>query len=122
MKYIKQFMIIIMITFIGECMNRLIPLPIPASIYGMVILYVCLLTNIIHLTSVKETGKLLVEIMPLMFIPAGVGLLESWDVLRPVCIPFIAITAVSTVAVMAVSGRLTQHVIRRSGKKVDKDE
>ena len=52
-----------------------------------------------------------------MFIPAAVGLLESWPVLKPMCGPIVAITALSTVTVMAAAGLSTQHVIRRAQKK-----
>lgn len=73
-KYLKQFLIILGITFIGEILKMFLPMPIPASIYGMVIMFVGLMTGIIKYESVKETGKFLIEIMPIMFIPAGVGL------------------------------------------------
>ena len=82
MKYIVQFEIIIAISLIGELLNRIIPLPIPASIYGMVILFTALCTGLIKLSAVKETGKFLIYIMPMMFIPATVGLLESWSVMQ----------------------------------------
>lgn len=112
MKYIKQFLIILLISFIGEGLNYVIPAPVPASIYGMIILFVCLCTGIVRLEAVKDTGRFLIEIMPLMFIPAGVGLMESWGVLKPLLLPVLIITAVSLVAVMAVSGRLSQRVIK----------
>lgn len=115
MKYIKQFLIILLISFIGEGLNYLIPAPIPASIYGMVILFVCLCTKIIKLDDVKDTGLFLIEIMPLMFIPAGVGLVKSWGVLKPLLIPVLVITVVSLVAVMGISGRVSQSIIK--GKK-----
>lgn len=115
MKYIKQFLIILLISFIGEGLNYLIPAPIPASIYGMVILFVCLCTKIIKLDDVKDTGLFLIEIMPLMFIPAGVGLMKSWGVLKPLLIPVLVITVVSLVAVMGISGRVSQSIIK--GKK-----
>lgn len=112
MKYIRQFMIILMISFIGEVLKYLIPLPIPASIYGLVLLFIALETGILRLSSVRDTAKFLIEIMPLMFIPAGVGLLDSWGVLEPVLIPVSIITVVSTILVMAAAGRVTQYVIR----------
>lgn len=115
MKYIKQFLIILLISFIGEGLNYLIPAPIPASIYGMVILFVCLCTKIIKLDDVKDTGLFLIEIMPLMFIPAGVGLMKSWSVLKSLLIPVLVITVVSLVAVMGISGRVSQSIIK--GKK-----
>ena len=115
MKYVKQFLIILLISFIGEGLNYVIPAPIPASIYGMVILFVCLCTKIIKLDDVKDTGMFLIEIMPLMFIPAGVGLMKSWGVLKPLIIPVLVITVVSLIAVMGVSGIVSQSIIK--GKK-----
>ena len=117
MKYIRQFIIIILISFVGEVLNYLLPLPIPASIYGLVLMLLGLASGIIPLAAVRDTAHFLVEIMPLMFIPAAVGLLESWPVLKPMCGPIVAITVLSTVTVMAVAGLSTQHVIRRARKK-----
>ena len=117
MKYIKQFTIILVVSFIGELLNYLIPLPVPASIYGLVIMLICLLTGVIPLHAVRDTGRFLVEVMPLMFIPGAVGLLESWGVLRPIWAPVLAITVVTTVAVMAATGRITQGIVRVGQKK-----
>lgn len=117
MKYLKQFVIILIITLIGEILKYLIPLPIPASIYGMVILFVCLMTGLIKLDSVKETGKFMIEIMPIMFIPAGVGLITSWDVLKEILIPVCIITFVTVITVMVATGRVSQRIIRKGQKK-----
>ena len=116
MKYVKQFVIIIAISFIGEFLKYLLPLPVPASIYGMVLMFVALLTGILKLDDVKDTAKFLIEIMPLMFIPAGVGLMVSWDTLRPLLIPIIIITVVTIITVMAVSGHTAQLVLRKKEK------
>lgn len=117
MKYIRQFVIILTISFLGEVLKYLLPLPIPASIYGLVLMLTALCTGMIKLADVKETAKFLVEIMPLMFIPAAVGLTQSWDMIRPSLLPLIVITLVSTVAVMAVSGKVTQQVLRNKAKQ-----
>ena len=95
----------------------LLPLPVPASIYGMVILFVCLLSGIIKLDSVRETGKFLIEIMPVMFIPAGVGLITSWNVLKPLLIPVSIITCLTIVTVMIVSGHVAQIIIKKGKNK-----
>lgn len=122
LKYVKQFLIILLISFIGEGLNFLIPAPIPASIYAMVILFVCLCTKIIKLEAVKDAGMFLIEIMPLMFIPAGVGLMKSWGVLKPLIIPVAVITVISLIAVMAVSGRVSQRIIKAQEKKNSESE
>ena len=112
MKWIKQFGIILAVSFIGELLGNWIPLPIPASIYGIILLFLCLKLHLIPFDDVHETGDFLIEIMPLMFIPAAVGLTESWDKISPIFWKLIIVTAVSTVLVMAISGRVTQFVIR----------
>lgn len=116
MKYIKQFGIILLISFIGEILNYLIPLPIPASIYGLGIMFIALQTKLIPLKAVKETGKFLIEIMPLMFIPSAVGLIVSWNVLKPMLMPVIVITVVSTVLVMISAGKAAQGIIGKERK------
>ena len=113
MKYVKQFLIILGISLIGEVMKYVLPLPIPASIYGMAILFVCLMAGIVKLDDVRETGKFLIEIMPMMFIPAGVGLMDSWETLQPVFFPVCMITVIAIFTVMLATGRLSQWMIRR---------
>ena len=101
-------------------MKYFIPLSVPGSIYGLILMFVLLLTGVLKVEHVKETGEFLIEIMPLMFIPAGVGLLTAWGILKPVCVPIILITVITTVVVMIVTGRVTQAVIRMDRKKGQK--
>ncbi len=122
MKYLKQFFIILAISFIGEILKYIVPLPIPASIYGMVIMFICLQTKIIKLDDVKCVGKFLIEIMPVMFIPAGVGLMSSWGTLKPVLVPVSVITVVVIITVMLASGWVSQLIIRRDRKKETENE
>lgn len=117
MKFLRQFAIILFVSFLGEILHLLIPLPIPASVYGLVLMLLALCTGILKLNQVKETADFLIEIMPVMFIPAAVGLLDSWTALQPVWIPVILITILTTVIVMAVTGRITQFMIRKMEKK-----
>ena len=117
MKYIRQFVIILFISFIGEALKYVLQLPIPASIYGIVLMFVLLETKVLKVEAVQDAGKFLIEIMPMMFIPAGVGLLNAWDTLKPVLIPIIVILFVSTIVVMGVSGKVTQTMIEAEERK-----
>lgn len=122
MKYLKQFLLILAISFLGELFKYILPFPIPASIYGMGIMFAGLMTGVIKLSQVHETGTFLIEIMPVMFIPAGVGLMTSWGVLKPVLLPVCIITVVTIITVMAATGLLSQRIIRHKPKNIsDKD-
>ena len=116
MKHVQQFSIILLISVIGELLKTFLPLPVPASVYGLIIMLVALLTGILKLDQVKGAADFLVEIMPVMFIPAGAGLVESWSALKPICVQVGVIMFVSTIVVMVISGRVTQFVIRRNRK------
>ena len=117
MKFIRQFLIIILISFAGELLHAILPLPVPASIYGLLILLAGLQTKVIPLKAVDEAGGFLIEIMPMLFIPAGVGLMVSWGALKPVILPISIIIVVTTILVMGVSGRIAQFILKREDKK-----
>ena len=112
MKYLKQFAIILIVSFLGE-LHLAIPLPIPASVYGLILMLLALCLGILRLEQVKEAADFLIEIMPVMFIPAAVGLLDSWSALKPIFVPVVLITILTTVIVMGVTGQVTQRMIRR---------
>lgn len=116
MKYLRQFFIILAFSFAGEVLHALIPMQVPASIYGLVLLFIALLAGWLKLPQIRETANLLITVMPLMFIPAGVGLLESWGELRTILLPVCVIVVVSTILVMGISGMVTQAMIRKSPK------
>ena len=113
MKYFGQFGIIMLVTCIGEGIKYFLDFPIPASVYGLCLMMFCLMTKIVKLEAVEDAAVFLIEIMPVMFIPAGVGLLASFDELKDMLVPVLVITPVSTVVVMAVSGKITQALIER---------
>jgi len=112
-KYIKQFAIIIFISYIGELLNYFIGLKIPANIYGIIIMFFCLKFKIISIDTIKETGQFLINIMPILFIPAGVGLINSWNVIRSSVFSYLLVIIISTTSVMIVSGIVTQLILTR---------
>ena len=117
MKFLRQFMIILLLSFLGEVLKMFIPLPIPASVYGLVLMLVCLMTGVLKTSQVKDAAFFLIEIMPVMFIPAAAGLIDSWGILQPVIISLGIITVVTTVFVMVVTGLVTQGIIRKGKSK-----
>lgn len=117
MKFLRQFMIILLLSFLGEVLKMFIPLPIPASVYGLVLMLVCLMTGVLKTSQVKDAAFFLIEIMPVMFIPAAVGLIDSWKVLQPLLLPILVITVVITVFVMVVTGKVAQMIAQKRGIK-----
>ena len=121
MKYIKQFTIILFVSLLGEVLNYLLPLPIPASIYGIVLMFAALLTGVIPLDAVRETGKFLIAIMPIMFVAPAVSLMDSWDVFAASAVKYVALVIISTILAMGITGGVTQLMLR-AGKGSGKAE
>ena len=103
--------IIMGVSFAGDLLGAVLPLPVPGSIYALVIMLLLLLTRAVKLEKVRAAGDFLISLMPLMFISPSVGLMT--DILAPLLI----ICLVSTLVVMAVTGRVSQAIIRRGSAK-----
>lgn len=114
MKFIRQLAIIMSISFIAELMEFLIPIPVAASIYGLVLMLIGLMTGIVPLHKVEKAADFLVEIMPILFIPPTVSIMASAEELKQMLVPLCVISVVSTILVMGVTGRVSQYIIRRS--------
>ena len=124
MKYIYQFLIILSVTFAGEILHYFLPIPVPASIYGLLIMLLLLSAHVVKLCHIEKTSDFLTEIMPLMFIPGGVGLVTAWSDLKSIILPVSVITVLVTVIVMAVTGKTTELIMwfdKRKGKVHERD-
>ena len=113
MKYLKQFCLILAVSFAGEILHDMLPFPIPAGIYGIFLLFSLLQLKIIAVADIRETSSFLITIMPVMFIPPAVGLIGSWHLVRASWLAYVIMAVASTIVVMAVSGLVTQFIIHR---------
>ena len=117
MKYMMQIGIIATISFIAELLHFFLPFPIPASVYGMVILFVLLCLKVIKLPQVEDVADWMLSIMPIFFIAPSVGLINSFDSIKGQVIPLVFICFVSTVVVTALTGLVAQGIIRLQKKR-----
>jgi len=117
MKMIKQLSIIIAVSFVAEVMEYLIPLPVAASVYGLVLMLIGLITKIIPLSKVEDAADFLVEIMPVLFVPPTVSIMTSVEAMKQMLVPLCVISVISTILIMVVTGRVSQGIIRRKGGK-----
>ena len=117
MKYIGQLTIILGATFLGELLYALLPLPVPAGIYGLLLLVLALAFRLIRLEQVEETGDFLVQIMPVTFIPAAAGLIPAWPLLWEFLLPIVTVILVTTLLTFGVTGKVTEYILNREEKK-----
>ena len=111
MKYLKQLLIILAFTLAGELLAAVIPFPI----YGIVLMLTALLTGMLKPEQVKESSAFLISVMPLLFVPPAVRILEYWGVVGPNLAAIVVISVSTTFLVFAVSGLVTQYVMKKRG-------
>ena len=111
MAYLKQIAWILLFSFLGEVCRHLIPLPIPASIYGMVLLFAALSLGVVKLEQVQDGGGFLTSILPVLFVAPMVSLLDCWEQLRENLLPLVAIVIITTVTTFAVAGLVTKWML-----------
>lgn len=113
MELVFQFCRILAVCFLGEALAAVLPLPVPASVYGLLLMLAALKLGIFRLEQVKRAGSFLVGILPLLFVPAAAGVMELWEELGAVLLPCLIAVVPVTALVMGVSGHVTQWVRRR---------
>ena len=119
MRYLRQFLWIIGFTLVGEALHALLPLPVPAAVWGLVLLFIALESGKLKLSSVEDCGQFMLGIMPVLFIAPAVGLMDSWPVTRYLRV---AIIVLSTVVVFGVSGVVTQGILDFVSARADDEE
>ncbi len=115
MKFLQQAVIIAAITFAAEIIKYLVPLPVPASIYGLILLFTLLKSGLLKLGQIEDVGGLLLELMPLL--PASVSFLTVLDTIQGMLLPVLIMGLAGTTVVMIVTGTVSQGIIRRGGKE-----
>lgn len=113
MKYLPQFLIILGFTLLGEALQRLIPLPIPASVYGLALLFLALCLKIVKVQQVKDVGGFLTSLLPLLFVSPTVGIVDCWGLIQSQLLSILLLLVASTAVTFGISGLVTQAL----GKK-----
>ena len=120
MKLLHQILLIFLFSFLGELLRSLIPLPIPASIYGMILLFLALYTGILKLQAVKAAGGFLTSFFPVLFVAPVVSLIDCWDDIKTQIVPIVIVLIGSSLLCFFVSGKVTQWLMNRR-KEVQHD-
>ena len=110
-----QFLYILLFSGLGELLEALIPLPIPAAIYGIVLLLIALCTGLLKPEKIKQTADFLIGIMPLLFVAPAANILQYWGVIAPDLVPIVVIVVASTFVVFAVAGLVTKLLLQKGG-------
>lgn len=124
MKIIRQIGIIFTVCWLSILVEKALPFSFPASVIGMILLFICLLTGILKIEHIQEKADFLLENMAFFFVPAGVSIINYFDVLKSAWLQLVIVCIISTVVTFAVTAwsvkltvRLLSRLRERSGRK-----
>ena len=119
MKLLRQLSLILAIWAVGEYISSFLSniIIIPGSIIGMVILFVLLKSKIIKVESIEELGNFFLDNMAIFFVPAGVSLINSLDLIGSNIIVLAATIIISTTLVMVITAIVVEKMIEIKSKK-----
>ena len=116
MRFVKQFCVILFFSFMGELLHQWLPLPVPAAVYGIVLLFGALQSGLLPLAAVQQTGAFLTDLMPVLFVGPAVGLLESWPLVASRLLPLLVLVLGSTVFTFGAGGIMTRRLLQTNKK------
>lgn len=112
MKILLQIGVVFLICLLSEALSLILPFPFPGSVIAMIALFLLLLSGLLKVDHIRQKADFLLKNMAFFFIPAGVGILEYFDVLKDCLLPFLVICAVSTVLTFAATAGTVALVMR----------
>ena len=116
MKIIRQIGIIFTVCWLSILVEKILPFAFPASVIGMILLFICLLTGVLKIEHIQEKADFLLENMAFFFVPAGVSIINYFDVLKSTWIQLVVICVISTVVTFAVTAWSVKLTVRLLGR------
>lgn len=121
MDLIFEFARIMAFCGLGELCYVILPFPVPASVYGLLLLLAALILGLVRLEQVRRAALFLTGIFPLLFVPAAAGVMDLKEELLAMLVPAVIAVIGVTILVMVVGGRVTQAIARRGEEKNQDD-
>ncbi|MDD3164548.1 MAG: CidA/LrgA family protein [Oscillospiraceae bacterium] len=123
LRYAQQFSVILTISMLGEILHAVLPLPVPTSIYGMLLMLLALCTHVVRMEWIKDASDFLLKIMPVMFLPSAARFAAFWPQIQALLVPLTVISVGVTLVTFAATGWTAQLMIwmdrKGKGRKSD---
>lgn len=117
MKILTQLFWILFFLALGNVISYLVGGFLPGSVVGMILLFLALKFRILSSDKVDKAARILTQNMGLFFVPAGVGLLTQWDLIKVFWLPISVSMVLSTLIVLAVVAYMQSRFEKRKARR-----
>jgi holin-like protein len=111
--FIRGFLIILLFLSFGKLISAYLPIPFPASIIGLILLFIALSTSLVKVEWITMSGNFILKYMALLFIPIGVGLLNYFDLIVSHWLVIVFSLLFTTLFIMFVVGHFYQYLCKK---------
>ncbi|MBC9874073.1 antiholin-like murein hydrolase modulator LrgA [Macrococcoides bohemicum] len=115
--FFHQAIVISVILLISKIIESFIPIPMPASVIGLVLLFICLSTGIVKLGQVERVGTALTDNIGLLFVPAGISVVKSLGLISEHPFLIIGLIFISTLLLLLCTGFFSQMIVMTTERK-----
>ncbi|MFD8018253.1 antiholin-like murein hydrolase modulator LrgA [Staphylococcus warneri] len=112
--FFQQALTLAVILFISKIIEAVMPIPMPASVIGLVLLFIALCTGIVKLEQVESVGTALTNNISFLFVPAGISVINSLPILSKSPILIILLIIISTIFLLVCTGYASQLLVTKS--------
>ena len=116
--FFHQVSVISIVLLVSKMIESFMPIPMPASVIGLVLLFICLCTGIIKLGQVEKVGTALTDNIGLLFVPAGISVIKSLGLLAAHPILILGLIFISTLLLLLCTGFFSQMIVKMTDSKV----
>ncbi|MDR7248998.1 antiholin-like murein hydrolase modulator LrgA [Bacillus pumilus] len=120
--FLSQAFIFATVMFVSNLISMYLPIPMPASVIGLVLLFVLLTTKIIKLEQVEQLGTSLTGLISFLFVPSGISVIQSLGVMQEVGVQVVGVIIIATIMLLAATGLFTQLLMQLSDKPQKRKE
>ncbi|MCE4956530.1 antiholin-like murein hydrolase modulator LrgA [Macrococcoides caseolyticum] len=115
--FFHQIIVISVILLISKVIETFMPIPMPASVIGLVLLFICLCTGIVKLGQVEKVGTALTDNIGLLFVPAGISVVKSLGLISAHPFLIIGLIFISTLLLLLCTGFFSQMIVMMTERK-----
>ncbi|ODJ51986.1 antiholin LrgA [Brochothrix thermosphacta] len=114
--FLQQAFIFAIVMLVANIIKGFLPMPMPASAIGLILLFIALSTKIVKVEQVEGLGNKLISIISFLFVPAAISVINSLGILSTSGLQIMLIIIVATVILLAITGWSTQVFLKKRAK------
>lgn len=102
--FLQQAFVFALIMLLANFIVGVLPFPMPASVMGLILLFIALCLKIVKLEQVEALGTSLTGLISFLFVPSGISVINSLGIMGQYGLQIVLIIIIATTILLAITG------------------